>query len=239
MRDEEFIIKAHSPSDQGLDDISGFDESPTLASGRASDFWSGVYKRFCVQGPTVLTIKLHRTYADVMKVSALMLDMVDEHPVPYFVSPSDWDEEQKRRQSKVETQATAWTTAPGDRAQQFTAEADPSRAAAKLLENLDSMRDWNPAWWAMNHRQIAIVLARWYEGQALAHPLGGEEAAHLATSLYYSGLYPAWESADRAAGHRTARDIEKALRWDQKIPAYSGRGFKTVTEYLAAHLGEH
>jgi hypothetical protein len=237
-RDLELIVKsspAAPPDDLG--NSAAFDALPTLACARVSDFTNGVYKRFLVRGPMQAVVKVCRNYSTTTKVSGVFLDLPDERPMPYFCSVSDWEKSQQAKAQLLAEMRAQWTSNPQEYKKRFTPPSDESAAAVQLLNDLEIIRDWNPRWWAINHQRIAVAVARWYQNQSVAGKLNGDAARQQATSLYESGIYPAWEAAQTAAGDRPARDIEKALRWDQSIPAYSGRGYKTITEYLAKQPG--
>jgi hypothetical protein len=55
----------------------------------------------------------------------------------------------------------------------------------------------------------------------------------LATSFYQLNLFADWEKQLHQCDITTAREIEKALRWDGV--AGSGMGNQTVSAYVRAH----
>jgi predicted NAD-dependent protein-ADP-ribosyltransferase YbiA (DUF1768 family) len=58
----------------------------------------------------------------------------------------------------------------------------------------------------------------------------------MATTCYYRlGRYAKWEAGQTLLGRTTAREIEKALRWDQKTFSYQGKGYQIVSDYLKAN----
>lgn len=51
-----------------------FNEAPTLAETRVHDFYSGVYKRFFVQGPSRLTLRIHKGDSINTSLSGIFVD---------------------------------------------------------------------------------------------------------------------------------------------------------------------
>jgi hypothetical protein len=215
LRDYELVVK--NLKDAAVSDFSGFDAQPVLAHSRVNDFWGGVYKRFFVQGPATYCVKMARHYSFVVKFSAIMLDQLDERPAPYFTTFEDRD--------KAHAQPVAAMAAETP--------ATETQAAALLVDRMEVMSEWNPQWWAENHRRISALLARWY--QSHLHGLSKEDQARRTSCLYQAGLYSQWETAQKSQGLRTARDIERALRWDGVTPDSNGHGFELVTKYLESN----
>ena len=210
-RDYRVSIRAHSA--RSLSDISDFDDQPEMAHGRIRDFWGGVWKRFLVRGPVTLTIKVDRNNLKNTILPAVMLDLVDELPPPYFGTVYAWHQAQLR--------SVVWPPPGG---------GDP---AARLLALLDGVRRVNSAWWAAHSRRDYLALLRWYN----AHPASEHDAAywrHLATCCYGVGLYPRWEDSLHLAGLTPARDIEHALKWDGSYDL-RGQGNRIATDYLNQH----
>jgi hypothetical protein len=226
-RDFKMIIKAHRVGD--LSDLGGFSQEAELASTRVVNFWSGVYKRFVVHGPLALTIKVCRQYSLNANISGVMLDLLDERPMPYFIPVEKWMEEKSERSRRVGTNLAMWT---GGAARNATNPA-PGLTALELVQQianrLNDLAEWNLSWWAIHSREDETLLARWCA--ANSH----NEAVLLRGSCFYRvGLYNAWESCMHIEHQTTAREIEKSLRWDGEMSGYSGRGYETVRNYLAS-----
>ena len=68
--------------------------------------------------------------------------------------------------------------------------------------------------------------------QPASPPTASEQKlwARLGTCYYQMGLYAQWEECQQKRGLRTARQIEKALRWDGKSSSV-GRGAQAIAEY--------
>lgn len=68
--------------------------------------------------------------------------------------------------------------------------------------------------------------------QSASQPTASEQKlwARLGTCYYQMGLYAQWEECQQKRGLRTARQIEKALRWDGKSSSV-GRGAQAIAEY--------
>jgi hypothetical protein len=70
-----------------------------------------------------------------------------------------------------------------------------------------------------------------------ADPAGPEKQrllARAATCYYQLGLFAPWEADEVALGKTPARQIEKALKWDN-VNSFAGKGYKTVVDYLQVH----
>jgi hypothetical protein len=57
----------------------------------------------------------------------------------------------------------------------------------------------------------------------------------LATSYYQLNRFSDWEDWLQDQGVVTAREIEKALRWDGVTGYYAGLGNKMVSDYVQEH----
>lgn len=220
IRDYRISIRQH-PDGVPLDNIDSFDKMPELAHGRIYEFWGGVWKRFLVQGPVSLTIKLDRNNSTNAILPAVMLDLVDPDPAPYFHSVAEWKAlEAAREKAALEPDPNAAVA------------ASQSQGADLVLAELARVRYRNPSWWAMNNRRFYEPLIRWYRDQARDHPKDTALIAKLGDCCYGAGLYPEWEQCQRDCGLMPARDIEKALRWDGV--SAEGQGYEVVTAYLAS-----
>lgn len=262
-RDYRVAIYEH-PVNNWLRDITGLERQPVLARGRIRDFWGGVYKRYLVQGPRTLTIHVSRNHSFNTILPAVMLDLVDEKPPPYFQTMEQWKlsqiETEKKRQLWKIKQATGQSKEPG-RLQNATPDARPAVendpfnpatneavAADKLFREMDSVRFVNASWWAAASRQYYLSLLRWYLREKslkareqtlgkLAEIESQERFARLATCYYHVGYYEEWEASQELAGLKSARRIEKSLRWDGTGDD-NGNGYAVVSAYLNAQSKE-
>ncbi|MDB5328255.1 MAG: two component regulator propeller [Phycisphaerales bacterium] len=55
---------------------------------RLRDFWGGMYQRFYVRGPAVVTIGCRRINSANLMLSAVLLDKLDERPAPFDTQSS-------------------------------------------------------------------------------------------------------------------------------------------------------
>ena len=208
------------------------------------DFWNGAYKRFLVRGPTDITIHVSRNHSFNAILAGVFLDLVDEEPVPYFHTVEEWQAMKSAEAAEVQT-LLAEARTPGARAQRFLVRHSPqgdggrpgattAEAAVRLFDELEKMRLWNATWWATEGVQLYKPLLAWYLA-ALQEVQPGrvkQELYHRAATGYYRlGLYEKWEAGQVLCGKTPARQIEKALRWDQKS-SYSGRGYEVLSEYV-------
>ncbi len=190
------IISIRKHGNNYLFDIDDFIHQPELARTRVRNFWGGVYKKFLVQGPIELTIKLDRNYSYDTILSGVFLDRVDEKPDPYFTVPTPGSADH-----------------PGKTA----------TLPAQILAQLDELRTTRPAVWATQSRLAYVQLARWTSATNPQPDLTPDEIARtLGTCLYHLCYFDGWEHYQQAQGLTTARQIEKNLRWDLKTESFEG-----------------
>ncbi|MGI4791048.1 MAG: two-component regulator propeller domain-containing protein [Janthinobacterium lividum] len=231
FRDYRLSVRPH-PEGQRLDDLTGFQDTPEWAHGRVTQFWYGVWKRFLVRGPVTLTVEVNRNHSLNAILPAVMLDLVDELPPPYFGTVASWQAGQVQQTRERAHLGAAWrrSGSPGT----FDPAATAPTAAAHLMAALDRARLVNSSWWAVNGRRFYGPLLRWYASQ-LREGRSAPYLPCLTTCYYQMGLYPQWEECQKRAGLTPARDIEKSLRWDGISDA--GQGYQVVTSYLATRRG--
>lgn len=159
---------------------------------------------------------------------------MDEFPVPYFHTLDEWKALCARRdQERADLQREGQR--PGARAQRFAPAPSGPEAAARLFDELERMRLVNPVWWAKESRPFYAAALGWTLkrlGDASPGP-DKQRLYSLATTCYYQlGLYVKWEAGQTLVGKTSAREIEKALKWDGKTFSYQGKGYEIVTVYL-------
>lgn len=210
-------IRRH-PDRVALSDISSFPTQPELAHARIVNFWGGVWKRFLVQGPIDLTIEIDRNNSFNTILPAVMLDLVDEQPPPYFGSVDQW---KLRHSASIPADAARLIGARENdpiAAGQIFSESE-AQAANRVFDLLAAVRDRvNPGWWATAGRTYYVSLMRWYAAQngglAPTAKTTGKLASTLGACCYETAMYDPWEALQTKQGIRTARNIEKALTWD-------------------------
>lgn len=239
-RDYKISIKLH-PDYCPLGSIGDFDARPELVNGRVKDFSGGVYKRFVVQGPVQLTIRLDRNNSFNTTLSGLMLDLVDEDPAPYFHTVDEWNVQSEARSSQLRHVLFENINKPLPN--------DEQRLVKQLSVALDYVRYSNPTWWAANKQRFYLPLLRWYRAKvdqeyrtaSLKNKVVNKDdnyrfvdktyLTQLAHCYYECNMFEKWEQCGHHLGNVTARDIEKSLRWDGV--SAEGEGYKVVTDYLA------
>ncbi len=229
IHDHLFSIRVHTGL--ALEDVSTFASQPELARSRLRQTPFGVWKRFLVRGPTTLTVEMNRNGSFNTSLSAVMLDLIDEDPPPYFHTVDQWNALQAQREKTRQ----AWAVQP----RPFHPAASEGEAATLLFDALEEKRLTNSVWWATESRRYYAPLLRWYAALA-RQPAPGSRTRlyqHLATCCYQMGQYAAWEGFQQAAGQVTARQVEKSLRWDGVTDSYSGLGYEVVTAHLAEQSG--
>jgi len=223
------------PAGTPVGDLSGYDNWPELARGRVVDFWSGVYKRFLVWGPGEIVIRVSRNHSFNTILEGVMLDLVDELPVPYYFDRVSWEHLAGEREALLGRPTSVPPATDGPEGLLQPPVSDTAAAVA-LFEELHRIQFVNPSWWATSTRPAYAALARWYLKQSTeAVAVTAEDKAlyaHLATCLYNLGLYSRWEAALTRAGITPARQIEKALRWDGKTYSFQGKGYAVIRAYL-------
>jgi hypothetical protein len=73
----------------------------TLSHARFKDFWGGVYKKFLVTGPIDFTIEIQKQGSENTNVSAVMLDSLEEQPLPYFPNRTHEAGSQPRANTRI------------------------------------------------------------------------------------------------------------------------------------------
>ncbi len=216
-RDYRLSVRAH-PSGP-LEDLTGFGQQPELAYGRIRDFWGGVYKRFLVRGPLTVSVEVNRNGSLNAILPAVMLDLVDETPAPYFQSVSAWQQAEAGREKERRMRTAGWARQP-----RVAPAASEAEAARQLFAALQEVRQTHSAWWATEGRRAYAALLR---RRAASAPM-------LSACHYQLGQYADWEADQKAAHLTPARAVETALRWDGVTNSYSGLGQEIVTASLQA-----
>ena len=232
LRDYKISIRTQSPNAEARAD-DGFEQRPEAARGRIHDFWGGVWKRFYVVGPTKLTIQLQRNHSFCTILCGLMLDRVEEQPLPYFHT---LDEKKAETDARSSARKALLGESPEVRAARFVAGKDRAVVADLLFDELLNTQLRNQVWWATESRRYYAALLLYYRAseRAAAMPPGGAEKPvnkHLTTCFYELRLFPEWEERQRAENLLPARDLEKALRWNKETDPDQRDGFKIVSEY--------
>lgn len=218
MRDYRISVRTR-PAGLKLDDVADFEKWPEVARSRQRDFWGGVYQKFMVRGPQELTIEMHRNNSFNTALTGVFLDEVNEEPAPYF------------RQNKAPLAAVE-------------PQLPESETVSQLWDALEKARTTNTAWWMSEGRRFYAPLVRWHQMARLRTTAAAMPRlnARLGTGYYNLNLYPQWEDTQQRRGLTPARDIEKALQYDEPTIAnnagdeFSGRGRRTVRGYLTRQL---
>jgi len=234
FRDYQVSIRLHDPN-VALSDIGAFERQPELARARVRDFWGGVWKRFLVQGPTQITIRVSRAYSYNAILAGVMLDLVDEEPPPYFASLKEW-------KSKPAGRVKPSSAARGGSPESSSGAAAAPNAVSRLIDGLEDMKGQNRTQWALCSRRCCLAALR-CGLQSQGDDAGASQPQDLqlppklkGTCQYHCNLFPDWEQGQIARGLSPARSVEKALRWDQRTFSFSGRGYGVLNTALKANL---
>ena len=257
-RDYQISIRAHDAS-APLYNIDAFERQPELARARIHQFWGGVWKRFLVQGPTQITIRLARNYSHNGILAGVMLDPVDEEPPPYFadrgtttlrshsaratdtpLSPSSraTDTPLSRSGKATDTPLSPSGRGAGGEGGGAGEPVDPAAAMRPALDRLTDLQARHPAQWAGCSRRAYVLLLR-----AAHQPPPGLAGAPprpepvvppqiAGTCAYHCNLFSDWERGQVARGLTPARTVEKALRWDGVSYSCQGRGQEMIEQYV-------
>ena len=137
-----------------------FDHQPEWARGRVRDFWGGVWKRFLVRGPATLSVEVNRNHSFNTILPAVMLDLVDEQPAPYFQTVARWQAVQKADSRHRQAELRALSV--------FIPARSSSEAADALFKALERARHVHSSWWATDGRGAYLALWRWYGALAVS-----------------------------------------------------------------------
>jgi hypothetical protein len=204
LRDYEVNIWEH-PSGTALSDLSSVGLGQPLAHSRIKDFWGGVYKSFAVRGPIELTVQARRNHSHNTILAGAFLDTLEEKPAPYFPAAPD----------------LATPSING---------SDSGTSDDALLSQLQNRAAGSLANLAQDRSCYAMLLRHLLAEQGLEQI--PKRSPDLGTCYFALNEFGRWEDCQRKQGLIPARAIEKALRWDRRIPTYSGRGHQTVVDYL-------
>jgi hypothetical protein len=147
-----------------------------------------------------------------------MLDLVDELPPPYYCTRQEWEARQQQKE------------ALGKSPSLFIPADNATEAAQRLASALEGMPFKNEAWWAENKRRIYLPLLRWQLTQT-----NQNDSMAPASSYFQMNLFSDWENQLQQRGIVTAREIEKAIRWDGVMRVNEGMGNKIISDYVKAH----
>jgi hypothetical protein len=233
FRDYRLSVRLH-PSDRSLGDITAFDKQPELARARMRDFWNGAYKRFLVRGPTEITFQVSRNHSLNTILAGVLLDLVDEYPLPYYHTLDEWKALCAKREKDRQTMAAAWQDS-AQRSKRFAPAVTAADAAVRLFDEVERMRLANAPWWARESRTRYAACLRWNVEALRIAPSGqnkDRKYARATTCCYQLGLFARWEAGQVILGKVHARQIDKALKWDG-VSDFEGKGYETITAYLA------
>jgi len=208
------------PAKSPMHSTAGFDSWTELASGKVCDFWGGVYKRFLVQGPCTISIRVGRNHSFNTILSAI------------FVDPAtDWVPDYERvAAGELQTLDLAAKAESTDLKSLLllSQHIDPDDAIVAECASataLAAMRIADPPRWAA---------CQWRMNAAMATRLSGNSSG-LAMHLQQAAAmgfcdYPRWEIARAASGRTVGRAIERSLRFPGPAAEHPPLG----REYLAA-----
>jgi hypothetical protein len=201
------------PAGDGLSNIDHFFDSPEAARARVFQYLGGVWTPFLVKGPGIATIELSRGCSTNVELTAVMLDLPDEEPAPFFVTKEDWE----KRQAALDKSAAdefAAQTARGGKPISWSKPTNTVAAADAVFKRLTLLKTTNPIWWAENKSQYYAALFTFYSSirQSAASAAPSKELLRrIGTCCYELASYPEWEKIQVKRGLKTARSIEKSL----------------------------
>jgi hypothetical protein len=213
FRDYRVTIRQH-PTNRPIQDVSNFSKMREMAHARIQNFAEGVWKRFLVNGPVELTIKIDRNNSFNTMLPAATLDLVDERPSPYYSKNTD---------SREASLQDARPASP-------SGTSNGLFACREIVAQLDSLRLADPRWWVVNKDRYYINVLRHYLHQTNGK-LSSLDRRNIATCYYELGMYSSCEDCYRDMGVPTVRDIEKSFEW--KGPPDVRTDCQAVLDYLS------
>lgn len=239
FRDYRISIRRHS-AERNLYDISEFAQQPEWARERIHDFRSGVWKRFLARGPQQITVEVNRNFSYNTILAGITLDQISETPAPYFRT---FEQDRVLERALQAQKAARLRETPAIYARHFAPATTEAEAATKLFDTLSWLRLTNPTWWTSESRRYYFALTLWFEAQSQVTNSTFQQVkedkerqtmtARLGTCYYALRMFDSWEKSQRKVGLTPARDIEKAVRWDEKTTTFSGRGMEVVINQLS------
>jgi hypothetical protein len=229
FRDYRVLIRGHASAGDSSDEISD-DTGPVLAQSRIRDFAAGgVYARFLIRGPAVYTFEIDRNYSQNAILAGVFLDLLDEFPPPYFADLKAWQSQLQQREQQRRAEIERWSD-PARRAAAARPATNETEAAGRLWDELQRAGLRNEAWAATASRAYYRDQALWYgfAAQKATSQTKDEVTRRLTACYYHSDLYPLWEDCLKQLKIRSAREIEKSLRWDHVTDSYRGREFIVI-----------
>jgi hypothetical protein len=176
-----------------------------------------------------------RAYSFNTILAGVMLDLVDEEPPPYFASLEEW-------KSKPTGRVKPSSAPRGGLPEPLSAAAIVPNAVSRLIDGLEDMKEQNPTQWALCSRRCYLAALR-CGLQSKGDDADASQPQDLqlppklmGTCQYHCNLFPDWEQGQIARGLTPARNVEKALRWDERTFSFSGRGYGVLNTALKANL---
>jgi len=192
LRDYLLSVREH-PENRPLGDCRGFEDWNELARARVEQQWGGVYTRFLIHGPQMITVHIDRNYSFNTNLNAVFLDSFEEHPADYVGGATDQLQHSFRNANLDLDQSM--------------------KLVSECLASMDALMPNNSRAFANCSRPAYAELSRYLS----SHNFNSLSAkANTATALYRLGTYSKWEQLERELDIRTPRDIEKALKWDHQ-----------------------
>ena len=219
-RDFQVIVRSYGGG-ENLSIANGYDKWKVLAHSRIHNFYGGVWKRFLVRGPCVLSIEIDRNASFNTNLSGVMLDLVDEEPPPYFKTVDQWKVEQKGIQKLN-----------GD--SEISADTQPSLInIGRILKASRSLLYQNQNAWASGYHYNSVQMLRYLMSPTMEQNLiESDRIRYRGSCLYNLSLFDKWEWTQSIRGLTTARQIEKAIRWDGEQGSCQGLGYMFISNYV-------
>jgi len=174
-----------------------------------------------VQGPADLQIELGRNHSFNTTVAAVMLDLADEMPPPYYCAPQEWLRDYNARSDTCESDQSY------SKAVAQNAASEPADDA--LIEDTELLRVRDPVAWAS---QVALydqlALRRSPQGSA-----GKNDDVLRGRALADTCRFAMSDQSLNDAGIKTARDLEMGLKWNGKESATYGYGNRRAVFYAS------
>ncbi len=204
-RDYRLDARRH-PYMESFESERHFASEPRDATGRACDFYGGVWKRFLVYGPTQVAIRISRNHSLNTVFSAAALDPMNQYCEPYFASSAP-------RESTVAYTphlARPWGAGAGDL-------ESVAKASNRVFRRLDRAQHVSPvaaSRWAATYALLARVYCRCAIRFAGSRSTRRGAVEALAICEWRACQFRRAEELEERLGLVPARRIEQSLRWN-------------------------
>jgi len=192
---------------------------PAKAVGRSADTWGGEWIKFLVRGPQVVVIRIERNASLNAHLLGMALDMVNEHPEPYYYGQRGWHRRMAFERGRRRALFAGLVAGP------LRHSSAPGSVAT---EDLLLYRD-QTAWATSEAFAYGAALRR------LADRSGNHSrlaTRSVARAQYRLAMFGRWQVTEGSLGLITPGQVEAAIRWNRVNYTYRYFEFQVIRRYL-------